>query len=127
MSHVLPMVAAAQLFVFALLSLFSRKDRSDPKLLVSAIVFLALWLVEFRPQWHTHKAEASLVTSSSSSAVSCATIERDMSAAKVQQRIGAPDEKRSDEETRGPGATIWIYHDSRCAVHMFDDKVDFIE
>jgi len=125
-SHVLLIVAAAQLFVFALLSMLSRKQRTDPKLLVSAIVFLALWLVEFRPQWRAQKAEASVVASSSS-AVSCATIERDMTAAKVQQRLGAPDEKRSDEETRGPGATIWIYRDSRCAVHMFDDKVDFIE
>jgi len=125
-SHVLLIVAAAQLFVFALLSMLSRKQRTDPKLLVSAIVFLALWLVEFRPQWRAQKAEASVVASSSS-AVSCATIERDMTAVKVQQRLGAPDEKRSDEETRGPGATIWIYRDSRCAVHMFDDKVDFIE
>ena len=42
------------------------------------------------------------------------------------QHVLNSDEKRSDEETRGPGATIWIYRDSRCAVHMFDDKVEFI-
>ena len=126
MSHVLPMVATAQLLLFALVSLFSRKDRSDFKLLASAIVFLALWLVDFRPNWRSTRAEASVIAPASS-AVSCATIERDMPASKVQQRLGAPDETRSDEETRGPGATIWIYRDSRCAVHMFDDKVDFIE
>ena len=126
MTHVLPMVATAQLLVFALLSLFARKQRTDRMLLISAVVFLALWLVDFRPQRHTPKAEASVIASSST-AVSCATISRDMPAAKVQERLGAPDEKKSDEETRGPGATIWIYRDSRCAVHMFDDKVDFIE
>ena len=127
MSHILPIVATAQLFVFALLSVFSRKDGTDRKLLVSTLVFLGLWIAAFRPQWHTAaKSEAAIITRSSN-AVSCAMVERDMSAAKVQQRLGAPDEKKSDEETRGPGATIWIYRDSRCAVHLFDDKVDFIE
>jgi hypothetical protein len=125
-SHIVAIAATAQLFVFAVLSIFFRKRASDRSLLVSAVVFLALWLVEFHPQWRTPKAEASLATAESPAA-SCATIERDMPAAKVQQRLGAPDEKRSDEETRGPGAAIWIYRDSRCAVHVFDDNVDFIE
>ncbi|HJT18780.1 MAG TPA: hypothetical protein VJ853_15390 [Thermoanaerobaculia bacterium] len=125
-SDILPIVATAQLGVFALLSIFSRKKSTDRPLLVSAMAFLALWLVAFRPLWHSAKAEAS-IGAPSSNVVSCATVERDMSAAKVQQRLGPPDEKKSDEETRGPGATIWIYRDSRCAVHMFDDKVDFTE
>ena len=126
MSHILPIVATAQLFVFALLSVFSRKKGSDGLLVVSAIVFLALWLVAFPPQLHTSRAEASVIAMPAN-AVSCSSVSRDMTSAQVQNRLGAPDEKRSDEETRGPGATIWIYRDSRCAVHMFDDKVDFIE
>jgi hypothetical protein len=125
-SHILPIVATAQLGVFALLSIFSRKKTTDRALLASAMTFLALWLVAFRPQWHSTKSEAAIVAPASS-VVSCATVERDMSASNVQQRLGAPDEKRSEEETRGSGATIWIYRDARCAVHMFDDKVDFTE
>ena len=126
MSHFLPIVDTAQLFVFALLSVFSRKKGNAGILLGSAIVFLALWLVAFPPQFHTVRAEASVIATPTD-AVSCSTVSRDMTSAQVQQHLGAPDEKRSDEETRGPGATIWIYRDSRCAVHMFDDKVEFIE
>ena len=58
---------------------------------------------------------------------SCASIAQDMSAAEVKTKLGDPDETRSDEETRGPGATMMLYRGSRCAVHLLDDKVEFIE
>lgn len=126
MSHVLAIAGVAQLFVFALLSVFSRKKQTDGILMISTVAFAALWFADFRPQFHASRAEASVVAAPSS-VISCASVSRDMTSSQVQSRIGAPDEKRSDEETRGPGATIWIYRDSRCAVHMFDDKVEFIE
>lgn len=58
---------------------------------------------------------------------SCASIEQGMSANEVRAKMGDPDETRSDEETRGPGATMMLYRGSRCAVHLLDDKVDLIE
>ena len=122
--------AVAQLSVVALFSMFSRTGR--PKtVIVSSILFLALWLVGFdvrsmiRAFPSTPKAEAAMVSRPSKG--SCAQVARDMTSAQVQKRLGEPYEKRGDEETRGPGATIWIYRDSRCAVHLFDDKVEFIE
>ncbi len=57
----------------------------------------------------------------------CATLAEGMSVAEVQSRVGDPDEVRSDEETRGPGASILIYRASRCAVHVLDGRVELIE
>ena len=129
---------AAQLCLFALVSFVSwsaipkRGMRgSERSLVVSTILFLALWLVGFdvssfvRSFPGTPKAEAAVLSHRSSG--SCALIARDMTAAQVQKKLGEPDERKSDEETRGPGSTIWIYRDSRCAVHLFDGKVEFIE
>ena len=139
MSPILAIAATAQLALFVLLSIASRAPNpksgmraSERNLLFSTIVFVALWLVAFdarsllRSVSATPKAQASIIESSSSSS-SCATIKRDMTAAQVQRRLGSPDERKNDDETRGPGATIWLYRDSRCAVHLFDDKVEFTE
>lgn len=129
----------AQFLFFASISLVSwasvpkRGMRGSERILaVSAIAFLAAWLAGFDARsWiqslpGTPKAEASVLPSHAASG-SCDLIARDMTAAQVQKKLGAPDERRSDEETRGPGSTIWIYRDSRCAVHLFDDKVEFVE
>lgn len=139
MSRILVIAGTAQLLVFALISIISwasipkRGMRGSERMLaVSAIVFLVMWLVGFdarsfiRSFPGTPKAEASVLSSHASSG-SCALIARDMTAAQVQKKLGAPDERKSDEETRGPGSTIWIYRDSRCAVHLFDDRVEFVE
>ena len=138
MSRILLLAGTAQLLVFALISLVSwsatpkRGMRgSERNLVISTILFLALWLVGFdarsllRAFPSTPKAEAAVLPRSHGG--SCASIARDMTAAQVQKKLGEPDERKSDEETRGPGSTIWIYRDSRCAVHLFDDKVEFIE
>jgi len=58
---------------------------------------------------------------------SCASIAVGMSAAEVKARMGEADEVRGDEETRGPGASMMIYRSSRCAVHLLDGNVEFIE
>ena len=130
--------AVSQLFLFALISIISRAPvpssgmrASDRNLLFSTIVFLGLWFAGFdarslmRSFGSTPRAEASVLSHRSSG--SCASIARDMSEAQVQKRLGEPYEKRSDEEVRGPGTTIWIYRDSRCAVHLFDNHVEFVE
>jgi hypothetical protein len=137
-ARLLVIAATAQLLLFAVISMVSRSAlpkrgmrTSERNLLVSTVFFAALWLVGFdarsllRSLPNTPRAEASVLARSRSG--SCATLARDMTAAQVQKRLGDPDERKSDEETRGPGATIWIYRDSRCAVHLFDNKVEFIE
>jgi hypothetical protein len=58
---------------------------------------------------------------------SCASLEAGMTLDAVKKHLGAPDETRADEETRGPGATMLIYRNSRCAVHLLDDRVEFID
>ena len=57
----------------------------------------------------------------------CASIAEGMTAADVRARMGEADETRSDEETRGPGASLMLYRDSRCAVHLLDGRVELIE
>jgi hypothetical protein len=58
---------------------------------------------------------------------SCASVAPGMSAEEVKSRVGEPDEVRGDEETRGPGASMLLYRGSRCAVHLLDGRIEFIE
>ena len=57
---------------------------------------------------------------------SCALIEAGYSEAKVREKLGDPDEIRGEQELRGPGTNVWIYRDSRCAVHFFGNTVESI-
>ena len=57
----------------------------------------------------------------------CALVDPGMTADTVRTKLGAPPETRDDGKTRGPGAVTWIYRDSRCAVHLLDDKVELVE
>ena len=50
-----------------------------------------------------------------------------MTADVVRARLGKPSELRDDGKTRGPGAVTWVYRDSRCAVHLIDQKVELVE
>jgi hypothetical protein len=137
-ARLLVIAGTTQLSLFALISIVSRSPvpkrgmrNSERNLIVSTVLFASLWLAGFDARSLIHSfsatphAEAAMVGRHSSG--SCASIARDMAATQVQKRLGEPDERKSDEETRGPGATIWIYRDSRCAVHLFDNKVEFIE
>ncbi len=134
-AQALVIAGAAQWLLFAAISMLSRSPapkqgmRGQEKVLIgSSVAFLAFWLVGFdaRSLLQSSKRvdEAAMVHSN---AGSCASLSKDMSSNEVKSRMGDPDERRPDEEARGPGATIWIYRDSRCAVHLFGDKVDFID
>lgn len=101
---------------------------AEKRLLMSAAIFAVAITFIFAPGLSTTSAtrtEASLVITRSHG--SCSSLETGMAADVAEGKLGKPDEIRSDEETRGPGAKIWIYRDSRCAVHIFDDKVEFID
>ena len=117
-------VAVAQWLIF----MWSSKKQ---RVLISTAVFVAMWLVAFDGRallgWKSSAAAQAAMTSTRTTRGSCSLLTNDMASAEVQTRLGKPDEIRKNEEVRGPGATIWIYKDSRCAVHLFDEKVEFIE
>lgn len=57
----------------------------------------------------------------------CARVNPGMSAAEVRTVLGAPDETRSMEDLRGPGAERWAYRDFLCQVHLQDGVVEFVD
>lgn len=126
-------VAVAQWLVLAIISMASRAKTpksgmraADRNLVIGSIVFALLWIAAFGSFTTRHRAtaEASAVGKPQGS---CTSINIGMRASDVQSRLGEPDERRNDEQTRGPSATMWIYRSSRCVVHVFDDKVEFID
>ncbi len=129
-------IAAAQFVVLALTTLLSKEKlpkkgirSADRRLAVSAGLLAFAWTAVFAAgsgkAATTAHAEASMAGSRVHA--SCSSIEEGMSDDILSAKLGKPDEIRSDEETRGPGAKIWIYRHSRCAVHMLDDRVEFID
>jgi hypothetical protein len=126
--------AALQWLVIATASALSRAPKvksglraAEKRLLVSSGVLAAAWLAVFgmnvMPRSRANVAAATAVTPHGS----CSSVTTDMPEDEVRAKAGKPDEIRKDEEARGPGAAIWIYRDSRCAVHLFDGKVEFVE
>jgi hypothetical protein len=132
-------IALLQFMILAAASAFSGRAGAKKKMRVtdfalmgSAAVFvvaLTLAHMSTAPKQESAgaPAQASVVAKSSTARGSCNSVRRDMTTYQVEQNLGKADELRPDEETRGPGAVVWIYRDSRCAVHMFEDKVEFVE
>jgi hypothetical protein len=118
-------VALAQWLVFACIALVSRKPRG---LMASSAIFAFAWLAIFGSPLmaRTKTAQASAMSGAVTHG-SCASVEPGMTADMLAAKVGQPDEKRPNDEARGPGATIWIYRDSRCAVHLFDGKVEALD
>ena len=126
-------LAVAQWLVMILAGAFSRAKMpksgmrpADKRLLASTIVFALAWAAVFATGWKAPQTSAAAVVATRSHG-SCSQVTNGMLSSVVKNKLGEPDEIRSDQETRGPGAAIWIYRDSRCAVHIFDDKVEFID
>lgn len=137
MIEIIIAVAASQFLLVALFSAFSRKPfpkfgmrRSEKILLASTLLFGASWLtlVDYRGLWKPKQDVATAaVVAPAQTRGSCARIELGMTRAEVTARLGEPDATHADEETRGPGAAVLVYKQSRCAVHIFDNKVEFID
>jgi hypothetical protein len=70
-------------------------------------------------------AEAS-VAGTSSAKGSCASLQNGMRKAQIRQKVGEPDEIIREDDVRGPGAEVWVYKD-RCAAHMFEGTLEFVE
>ncbi len=120
-------IAIAQWLLFAAIAFFSRATSTGRNLIISSVIFAAGWLtaLDARSLIHSRHVESRAIASRTSA--SCSVIDTGMTSADVQSRLGKADQVRSDEEIRGPRAEAWIYRDSRCVVHLFDGKVEFIE
>jgi hypothetical protein len=104
---------------------------AERNLLIGSVVLAGVWVAVFGMRWTSSPGPTapSTETSRAASAAhgSCAAIDTGMTRAQVRDRLGSADETRSDEETRGPGAVILVYRESRCAVHVVDDKVELVD
>lgn len=70
--------------------------------------------------------QASVIAASASKGT-CSSLEPGDKAEKAKTILGKPDEVVSASHVRGPGAEVWRYAGSRCAVHVYDGKIEFIE
>lgn len=57
----------------------------------------------------------------------CASVRRGMDVKKVRELLGEPTLDRAAEDSMGPGATVMVFDESRCIVHLIDGTVDQIE
>lgn len=121
--------AAAQWIVVALVSIVA-PVRMRKVLAISTFAFAGAWLYAFNiasvAGSKTEAAQAAMVQGQKHNG-SCASIHNGMSTYDVRIKLGSPDETRTDDIIRGPGSTTLIYRDIRCAVHLFDDKVDLVD
>ena len=127
-------IAASQFVLLSLATLFSREKlpkkgirSADRRLAFSAGVLAVAWTSIFAANNTVTQAHTEAAVVAKAARASCSSIDEGMGFDVVEDKLGKPDEVRSDEETRGPGAKIWIYRNSRCAVHMLDDQVEFID
>ncbi|MGN6184949.1 MAG: hypothetical protein ACTHQM_14990 [Thermoanaerobaculia bacterium] len=128
-------LATAQWLMIAIMALFTDERfpkkgmrQADRTLIVSSVILALAWMaqVDYSMLW---KGDARATTASTVavSRGSCATLDTGMTVDQVKKRMGYPDRMTPDEETRGPGAVTLHYDGSRCSVHVFDGKVEFVD
>ena len=98
--------------------------QTDLFVLVMSLIAGTIWIFALMPR---SAASPVAKTEARAKTGTCALIAPGDTDAKVKERMGQPDEIRSEEETRGPASHVWIYTDSRCAVHFFGNRVESIE
>ena len=118
-------VALLQWMVIAAISFFAAR-RVPRKLIVSTLLLAIAFVTTFGVRRGSAALQAAALPAHAEVA-SCASVDPGMSADAVRAKIGKPQEIRDDAKTRGPGAATWVYGDSRCAVHMLDEKVELID
>ena len=123
-------VAFAQWVFFALRAMRVPDGPKKAFLISSGVMFVA-WMGAFLPpllaEGNANKQALEASVAGSRTHGSCAAVQPKDSALSVAKKLGKPDEKLNDEAIRGPGAVTWVYRDTRCAVHIIDNEVDFVE
>lgn len=130
------LAAAAFLFALSALVLLARIRSTgrwlDAVIGVCLMLFLGVLLVGSREiraaasAVETAPVQAAAVPAPTSEGT-CASLEPGDEAARAKAMLGKPDRVDSASQLRGPGAEIWRYDASRCAVHVFEGKIEFIE
>lgn len=123
MTTVLLGMVLLQWMVVVAISFFKR----IPKSLMASTVILAVGYVNAFGVRHESAALKAAALPQRSELGSCASIEPGLSAEAVRTRLGKPSDVRDDGKIRGPGAVTWVYRDSRCAIHLLDEKVELVE
>ncbi|HEX6178779.1 MAG TPA: hypothetical protein VF057_10505, partial [Thermoanaerobaculia bacterium] len=101
-----------------------RFRKTDLAVLIVTVIVGGAWIFMLLP-----RDEAAALMTSEAGMVSkpratCAVIEPGQTEEIVKKKLGDPDEIRGEEELRGPASNVWIYRDSRCAVHFFGNVVE---
>jgi hypothetical protein len=127
-------VVAITWIVSMVLALASRRPRTagvrrfEIVVAITSVLFaIALTylgsVIEARP-----KPEAKVETAPASTATgTCASIRQGMRSDQVTTLLGKPNVDKSAEDTRGPGARVMVFNETRCVVHLLDGKVEKIE
>ena len=98
---------------------------TDIAVLAVSVIAGGAWIFILLPRSEAAAvAEAGML---SKPRATCAVIEPGQTEEMVKSKLGDPDEIRGEEELRGPASNVWIYRDSRCAVHFFGNVVESIE
>ena len=103
-----------------------RFRKTDLIVVTLSLLLGGAWFVLLTPKASAATPAASTQTARKSTAT-CAVVTPGDTADSVKTRLGAPDETRSEAETRGPETEVWIYRDSRCAIHMLSNRVESLE
>ncbi len=73
-------------------------------------------------------ADAKVVAASPAPVASgCMSAESSTWGREVRAKLGAPTRIVSEEDTRGPEATAWVFEQKRCVVHLLADRVESFE
>jgi hypothetical protein len=57
----------------------------------------------------------------------CTNASENTPVSEVRAALGSPTRVVSEDDTRGFGAEAWVYEQSRCVVHVLDDRVESVE
>lgn len=128
------LAAAALSAILAIVSLARVRARGwtvDALLGACVVIFLAVLFAGTREGGAAPRVadvppvEAAALPRSTSSGT-CSSLEVGDAASRAKDTLGKPDRVEPAAQIRGPGAEIWRY-EGRCAVHVFEGKIEFIE
>ena len=129
LSAALLLVGAASYGVWSRAPFPKQGMRQSEKLIIASglvVVAASLAIADVRTLWRP-RARVSAASAVATPRASCASVDVGMTETEVTTRLGAPDRRLPDEETRGPSAAVLLYDSSRCTVHVFNGRVEFVD